>query len=78
MESFHQNNEELPKGLALLAGNRDLVTTTELAKAFNISSQTVRKNYCLTGNCYGIKPTKLGNKLLWPVEKIALRLKGVL
>jgi len=66
--SIHRN---LPVGLASIAGHRDLITTIELAQAFNVASQTIRKNYCLTGYAYGIKPTKIGNRLLWPVEKVA-------
>jgi hypothetical protein len=74
-----QNNSicrNLPVGLASIAGHRDLITTIELAEAFNVASQTIRKNYCLTGYAYGIKPTKIGNRLLWPVEKVATVLSG--
>ena len=67
---------ELPPKLSSIAGDRDLITTREFAKTFSISSQTVRKNFCLTGECYGIKPTKIGNKLLWSVERVAIRLRG--
>ena len=71
--SIHRN---LPFGLASIAGPRDLITTIELAQALNVASQTIRKNYCLTGYAYGIKPTKIGNRLLWPVEKVATVLSG--
>jgi len=71
--SFYRN---LPIGLAGIAGHRDLITTIELAQALNVASQTIRKNYCLTGFAYGIKPTKIGNKLLWPVERVAAVLLG--
>lgn len=66
----------LPPGLSAIAGNRDLITTPEIAQVFNVASQTVRKNYSLTGFAYGIKPTKIGNRLLWSVAKIADKLKG--
>ena len=74
------NNQlvSLPPGLSAIAGNRDLVNTSEFAQVFNVASQTVRKNYSLTGEAYGIRPTKIGNRLLWSVEKIAQRLKGAL
>ena len=74
------NNEvtTLPPGLSAIAGNRDLITTPEIAQVFNVASQTIRKNYSITGFAYGIKPTKIGNRLLWSVEKIAQRLKGAL
>ena len=74
-----QNNlvyRNLPIGLASIAGHRDLITTIELAQALNVASQTIRKNYCLTGYAYGIKPRKIGNRLLWPVEKVAEILLG--
>lgn len=68
----------IPPGLSAIAGNRDLINTSEFAKVFNVASQTVRKNFCLTGQAYGIKPTKVGNKLLWSVAKIAERLEGAI
>lgn len=70
-----QNTLSLPQGLNALAGSRDLITTPEFAQVFNIRPQTVRKNYCLTGEVYGIRPTKLGNRLLWSVAQIAEKLK---
>ena len=48
----------------------------EFAKAINRASQTIRKNYCLTGECFGIKPVKVGKFLLWPVVRIAALLNG--
>ena len=74
------NNEaiNLPPGLSAIAGNRDLITTPEIAQVFNVASQTVRKNYSLTGFAYGIKPTKIGNRLLWSVAQIAEKLRGAL
>jgi hypothetical protein len=68
----------LPPGLSAIAGNRDLITTPEIAQVFNVASQTVRKNYSLTGEAYGIRPTKIGNRLLWSVAQIADRLRGAL
>ncbi len=35
------------------------------------ASQTIRKNCCLTGEAFGIRPIKLGSRLLWPVHDIA-------
>lgn len=68
----------LPPGLSTIAGNRDLITTPEMAQVFNVASQTVRKNYSLTGEAYGIRPTKIGNRLLWSVAQIANKLRGAL
>ena len=69
---------DLPPKLSSIAGNRDWITTGEFASTFSISAQTVRKNFCLTGECYGIRPTKTGNKLLWSVARVAERLQGAL
>lgn len=77
---MHQNTSELrnlPPGLSAIAGNRDFICTPEIAQVFNVASQTIRKNYCLTGEAYGIRPIKIGNRLLWSVAKIAEKLQGV-
>ncbi len=66
----------IPPRLASIAGNRDAITTSEYATALSKATQTIRKNYSLTGEAYGIRPTKVGNRLLWSVEKIAALLKG--
>lgn len=68
---------QIPQGLLAIAGSRDLITTPEFAQIFNVQPQTVRKNYCLTGEAYGIRPTKIGNRLLWSVNKVAARLQEV-
>ena len=78
---MNQSNEvvaSLPPGLSAIAGNRDLITTPEIAQVFNVAPQTVRKNFSLTGFAYGIKPTKIGNRLLWSVAQIAEKLRGAL
>lgn len=59
------------KKLDLIASTRDLITTSEFANVFNCQDQTVRKNYCLTGFCFGIMPLKIGRRLLWPVAEIS-------
>lgn len=62
--------------LATVAGNRDHITTAEFARTFCVKAQTVRKNYCLDGHCFGIRPIKVSNQLLWPVAAIEARLTG--
>ena len=62
--------------LAEIATGRDHINTAEFARALNKATQTVRKNYCLTGECYGIRPVKVGNALLWPVAPTAALLSG--
>ncbi|SNX59268.1 hypothetical protein SAMN06296273_0708 [Nitrosomonas ureae] len=62
--------------LAKLAIGRDHIQTDEIARVTNHKPQTVRKKYCLTGEYFGIRPVKLGNRLLWPVADIAKLLNG--
>ena len=42
-----------------IAAGRDHIKTAEFANAINRATQTVRKNYCLTGECFGIRPVKV-------------------
>ncbi len=65
-----------PPALAQITEGRDHIQTAEFARATNRTSQTIRKNYCLTGHCFGIRPVKFGNRLLWPVAPIAALLLG--
>lgn len=78
MEIQNNYTNQIPQGLLAVAGGRDLITTPEFAQVFNVRPQTVRKNYCLTGEAYGIRPTKIGNRLLWSVTKVAQRLQGAI
>lgn len=60
--------------LAQLLGytnGRPHATTTEFAHLVGRAQQTIRKNYCLTGNAFGVAPIKVGNRLLWPIDDIA-------
>jgi hypothetical protein len=66
----------IPDALAAIAAGRDHITTAEFAHATCRAPQTIRKNYCLTGECFGIRPVKTANILLWPVGPIAVLLKG--
>lgn len=66
----------IPPALAAIAQGRDHIKTSEYAHAVSRARQTVRKNYSLTGECFGIRPVKCGHRLLWPVEKIAELLNG--
>lgn len=78
MEIQSNSTTQIPQGLLAVAGSRDLITTPEFAKVFNVQPQTVRKNYCLTGEAYGVRPTKIGNRLLWSVARVAERLRGAI
>ena len=68
----------LPPALAAIAAGRDHILTEEFAKATNRASQTLRKNYCIKGACYGVRPLKIGGRLMWPVSQIAALLNGEL
>ena len=57
-------------------GRKDFLSTEEFAKTLTRSTNTLRKNYCLTGHCYGVKPIKVGGRLLWPVSEIISLLGG--
>ena len=67
---------EIPEAFAKIAAGRDHILTNELAVATNHAAQTIRKSYCLQGECFGIRPIKVGNRLLWPVAKVAALLTG--
>jgi hypothetical protein len=66
----------VPIKLAEISAGRDHINTAEFAHAIDRANQTIRKYYCLTGECYGIRPVKFGNKLLWSVAEIATLLNG--
>lgn len=66
----------IPNALAEIANGRDHVETSDFARATSHASQTIRKNYCLHGECFGIRPVKVGGRLLWPVSGIAALLNG--
>lgn len=65
------DTQNMPPELARIAQGRDFVTTGEFARALSRASQTARKNYCLTGQSWGVTPRKVGGRLLWPVAAIA-------
>ncbi|QOJ19712.1 MAG: hypothetical protein HRU77_02765 [Gammaproteobacteria bacterium] len=66
----------IPAQLAEISKGRDHIKTDEFTRAIGKMPQTARKSYCLTGECHGIKPIKIGNRLLWPVADIAKLLNG--
>jgi hypothetical protein len=66
----------LPLALAAICHGRDHILTEEFATVTSRAPQTIRKNYCFTGECFGIRPIKVGNRLLWPVLPIAALLNG--
>ena len=69
-------NVSIPTNLAEISKGRDHILTDEIATVTNHKPQTVRKSYCMTGAYFGIRPVKLGNRLLWPVADVAKILSG--
>jgi hypothetical protein len=57
--------------LSKVASNRDLISTHEYGTLIDRSSQTIRKNYCQTGEAFGLRPIKIGNRLMWRVNDVA-------
>jgi hypothetical protein len=70
---MHTTAPILP-ALAALASGRDHIKTSEFAKLLCKEPQTLRKNYSQKGECFGIRPLKVGSHLLWPVREIAVLL----
>ena len=52
-------------------GGRPHATTAEFSHLTGKAPQTIRKNYSQTGACFGIRPIKVGNSLLWSANRIA-------
>ncbi len=67
---------EIPCALAEISAGRDFIKTREFSKALNKAEQTIRKLHCISGEAYGIRPTKIGNELNWPVLQTAALLNG--
>lgn len=57
--------------LVRIAQGRDHINTAEYGRAINRSGQTIRKNLCIYGEAYGVRPVKIRGRLLWPVTAIA-------
>lgn len=57
--------------LTQIAQGRDHINTAEFGRAISRSGQTIRKNLCLEGEAYGVRPVKIRGRLLWPVAAIA-------
>ncbi|QYF99649.1 hypothetical protein [Massilia sp. NP310] len=70
------NAVPLPPVLAEIATTSDHLVTDELAHVLRRASQTLRKAYSTTGHYLGIRPKKIGNRLLWPIDDVATLLRG--
>ena len=61
----------IPSGLAEIACSRDYITTNEFGRVISKAVQTIRKEHSIRGEAFGIKPIKIGNRVLWSVGQIA-------
>jgi hypothetical protein len=68
--SQHQE-VNIPSGLVQIAKSRDFITTAEFSQVISKAVQTIRKEHSIRGEAFGIKPIKIGNRLLWSVGQIA-------
>jgi len=74
-----QNKSKQPRALPALeeiSKGRDHINTAEFGRAIGRANQTIRSNYCLQGHYLGVRPIKLGNRLLWSVAEIKALLGG--
>ncbi len=69
MNTHHEVS--IPNGLAEVAKSRDFITTAEFSRVISKAIQTIRKEHSLRGEAFGVKPIKVGNRLLWSVVCIA-------
>lgn len=70
------DTQNMPPELARIAQGRDHLDTAEYGRAITRTGQTIRKNLCIQGHAYGIRPLKVGGRLLWPVAEVAKLLQG--
>ena len=64
-------NPSLHESILRCTAGRPHATTAEFSHLTGKAPQTIRKNYSQNGVCFGIRPIKVGNTLLWPVEGIS-------
>jgi hypothetical protein len=72
------NHRDALHALATIAVSRDHITTLELATALNRRPQTIRKNLCVMGHAWGLRPFRLSRSgpLQWPVHEVIRLLSG--
>ncbi len=62
---------------AVIAKNRTLLTTDELAESLTLRPQSIRKRYSQTGAYFCLRPVKLPNgRLLWPADSLERLMEG--
>jgi hypothetical protein len=62
----------VPSALASVLFDRVYISTHEFAKLVNCKPHSIWNCYSEKGDYHGIKPVKLGGRLLWPTDRIAV------
>jgi hypothetical protein len=68
------NDNELLQQLYRVTPGRLHATTQELGRLTGHADQTIRKAHSQTGEFLGLRPIKIGNRLLWSLAEIAVLL----
>lgn len=61
---------KMPPALAELARTNDFLKTEELAGVLRCMAQTIFKAHSKNGHYLGVRPLKVGMRLLWPIADI--------
>ena len=62
------SNPTVKEHLRAIYPDREMLTTSELAKAFSVRPETVHRSHSMQGGYLGLTPIKLANRrLLWPL-----------
>lgn len=70
-------NPEAPRHTPVPPDLRPMLTTEQLATLLGIRAQSIRQEYCRSGEYYGLRPKKLPNRLLrWPADSLEQLLKA--
>jgi hypothetical protein len=68
---------EAPRDNPAAPDLRPLLTTEQLAAQLGIRAQSIRQEYCRSGEYYGLRPKKLPNRFLrWPADSLEQLLKA--
>jgi 5-methylcytosine-specific restriction endonuclease McrA len=68
--------QDLIEQLYKVTNGRPHALTRQLAHLTGHADQTIRKIHSQTGEFFGIRPLKLGGRLLWPLAEIAILLSS--
>lgn len=63
-------NATMPPALAELARTKDFLKTEEFARVLCCMAQTIFKAHSKNGHYLGVRPLKVGIRLLWPIADI--------